>query len=81
MIPGWMMDQGYGQRQWVHDDPLTIGVFTGVDVTTGKMITPAEAERRGADPAVVARLTRVPRTKASLKPIPPGYVAAKFGET
>lgn len=79
-IPGWMIDQGYGQRQWVLDDPLTIQVMTGVDVQSGKMITPAEAERRGADPAIVERLTRVPRTKASVKRMPPGYVAAVFGE-
>jgi hypothetical protein len=79
-IPGWMIEQGYGQRQWVLDDPLTIEMMTGVDVKAKKMITPAEAERQGADPEIVKMLTRVPRTKASLKPIPPGYVAAKFGE-
>lgn len=77
-IAGWHIEQGYGQRRWTVKAPL-VHMLTGVDPTAGKMVTPAELERLGADPDIVARLTDVPRTKAKLKPLPEGYMAAKFG--
>lgn len=77
-IPGWHIEQGYGQRKWTVG-PDMIRMLTGVDPTAGKMVTPAELERLGADPEVVARITEVPRTKAKLKQLPEGYLAGKFG--
>lgn len=78
-IPGWHIEQGYGQRRWTVSANI-VTMLTGVDPTAGKMVTPAELERNGADPDVVSALTETPRTKAKLKPMPDGYLASKFGE-
>lgn len=77
-IPGWHIESGYGQRRWKFD-AKTIHMLTGIDPTAGKMVTPAELERQGADPKLLASLTETPRTKAKLKAVPEGYLAAKFG--
>ena len=77
-IPGWNIEQGYGQRRWTVEAG-TVAMLTGIDPTSGKMVTPAELERMNADPDIIALITEVPRTKAKLKPIPEGYFAAKFG--
>lgn len=78
-VPGWMIEQGRGQRRWKADE-ATVALLTGVDPVEGKMVTPAELERRGADPEIVAKLTETPFTKARLMKMPAGYIAAKFGE-
>jgi hypothetical protein len=54
--------------------------MTGVDPTSGKMVTPAELERRGADPEVVKLMTETPDTKAKLQPVRPEDMARAFGE-
>jgi hypothetical protein len=77
-IPGWHIESGYGQRRWKFD-AKTIHMLTGLDPTAGKMVTPAELERQGADPKLLVSLTETPRTKAKLKAMPEGYLAAKFG--
>lgn len=77
-VPGWHIEQGYGQRRWTVSAP-TVAMLTGIDPTAGKMVTPAELERNGADPDVISALTETPRTKAKLKQMPEGYVASKFG--
>lgn len=77
-IAGWHIEQGYGQRRWTTSASV-VHMLTGIDPKAGKMVTPAELERLGADPDVVSRLTDVPRTKAKLKPMPEGYLAKKFG--
>lgn len=76
-IPGWHRESGYGQRKWTMN-AATVKMLTGVDPTAGKMVTPAELERMGADPEIVAHLTVTPRTKAKLQPIPEGYYAKQF---
>lgn len=78
-IPGWMIEQGRGQRRWTVD-PATVYLLTGIDPSADKMVTPLELERRGADPEIVAKLTETPFTKAKLTKMPAGYIAAKFGE-
>lgn len=77
-IPGWHIEQGYGQRKWTTTAGM-VRMLTGIDPSAGKMVTPLELERLGADPEVVARITEVPRTKAKLKQLPEGYLAGKFG--
>lgn len=77
-IPGWHLESGYGQRRW-KVGAQTIKMLTGIDPTAGKMVTPAEMERQGVDPKVLASLTETPRTKAKLKPMPDGYLSGKFG--
>lgn len=79
-IPGWMRESGHGHRRWTAS-AATVEAMTGVDPRdTSKMLTPAELERRGADPEIVKVLTETPRTKAKLKPMTADYVAARFGE-
>ena len=77
-IPGWHMERGVGQRRWKMG-ATTVKMVTGVDPTSGKMVTPAELERQGADPELVKHLTETPSTKAKWKPVPEGYYAALFG--
>lgn len=77
-IPGWHRESGYGQRRWTVPAGM-VKMLTGKDPLAGKMVTPAELERMGADPDVVAKLVDTPRTKAKLKPVPHGFFAAKFG--
>jgi hypothetical protein len=62
-IPGWWVKESLGNRAWLDGlNAETIEAMTGVDVTKRDIITPAEAERRGIDPAVVKTLTdRPPR--------------------
>jgi hypothetical protein len=77
-IPGWHRESGYGQRRW-NVPASMIKMLTGVDPLAGKMVTPAELERLGANPDTVAKLVDTPRTKSKLKPVPQGFFAAKFG--
>lgn len=79
-IPGWHREQGYGQRRWNVSADM-VRMLTGIDPTEGKMVTPAELERMGANPEVVKSLVVTPRLKAKLKPVPDGYYAAQFGGT
>ena len=76
-IPGWHMAERRGARRFKYD-PATVKMLTGVDATDKKMVTPAELERRGADPKIVEKLTEIPRIKPSLQPIPPGYFTNMF---
>lgn len=79
-IPGWMRESGYGHRKW-KVSANTIEAVTGKNPRdTSKLLSPAELERLGANPQVIASLTETPRTKAKLKPVSAGYVAARFGE-
>jgi hypothetical protein len=76
-IPGWHMQQGAGQRRFKVGADV-IRVLTGKNPEVPKMVTPAEFERMGASPTVVARLTETPRTAPRLKKIAPGYFANMF---
>jgi len=78
-IPGWMRHSGKGQRRW-KAKAATVKMLTGIDPQGGSMITPAEMERRGADPAVVSLLTETPNTKAKLVRVPDGYYEKLFGK-
>lgn len=77
-IPGWHREQGYGQRRW-KVAAETVKMLTGIDPTAGKMVTPLEMERQGANPETIKALTETPRTKAKLRPVPEGYYANMFG--
>ena len=79
-IPGWHMERGHGQRRWKFD-AKTVRMVTGVDPTSGKMVTPAELERQGASPETVKHLTETPLTRPKWKPVPQGYYAALFTTT
>lgn len=79
-IPRWTRESGVGQRRWKAPKEA-IQLLTGIDPSSGKMVTPLELERLGADPEIIKGLVEVPRTKAALKPITQEMVAAKFGGT
>ena len=77
-FPGWHMEQGAGQRRWTVK-PSTVRALTGIDPEVPKSVTPAELERMGANPAIVAKLTETPRTTPRLKKVPRDYYANLFG--
>lgn len=78
-IPGWGRKRGYGQRKFTVDGEM-VKLFTGIDPTSGNLCTPAELERRGADPDVLQTITETPPTKAKLVPVTVEDVAKAFGE-
>ena len=78
-IPGWVREHGVGQRRWKYN-ATTVKMLTGIDPTAGKMVTPAELERKGADAELIKNLVITPKTKAKLKPLPDGFFASKFGK-
>ena len=79
-IPGWHRASGRGQRKFTVPKEM-VQLMTGIDPTGSNMVTPAELERLGADPAVVKSITTTPKTKAKLQPVAEGYYAALFGES
>lgn len=66
-VPGYNFEPGRGKRRFIDPQQAidTARVF-GVDVTTTKPVTPAEAERRGLDKSVVNSLTVTPSTAPKL---------------
>lgn len=80
-IPGWDRQQGYGNRRYKDNiKPETIHFFTGIDPTHGKMVTPAQMERNGANPDILDMFTETPRTKAKFVPITSADIARQFGK-
>lgn len=76
-LPGWHMEQRAGQRRFKVPADV-VRAMTGINPEVAKMITPAELERLGADPAAVAHMTETPRTKPALRKIAPGYFKNLF---
>lgn len=58
-IPGWRMVSTKGHRKFTVAGEM-VQLLTGVDPWSKKLITPAEAERRGADKAVVSKISAQP---------------------
>lgn len=75
VIPNYSVTMGYGNSRWKEGISAdTLKMLTGKDLSTAKLVTPAEAKRRGVDETVVKALTeRIPtglkieRVKASKK--------------
>lgn len=65
-VPGWMLEQNMSNRQWTADVPAVkaMGESVGIQLVEEKLITPAEAERRGFDKNLVNMCT---------KKVPSGY--------
>ena len=78
-IPGWTRKSSKGNRRWKVSSN-TVKFMTGMDPTSGAMVTPAALERLGADPDIVKTLVEQPTTKAKLVPFTAEDVARKFGE-
>lgn len=82
VINGYALQARQGQRRFV--SVLTahaLSAALGVDLTTDKMPTPAEAERRGVDKTVLAGLTERPMIGQKLTKIDADAIARRaFGE-
>lgn len=77
-VPGWSVEQGLGKRQWSKpvDEILKFGDLMGVDLREPvKAISPAQAEKKGIDEAVVAAY--VERRQIGLKVVPDNNSKAK----
>lgn len=71
-LPGWFMKPRKGNRAFTVD-PETIRLMTGVDPYDKKTVTPAELERRGANPEIVAKISRAPDIAPKLDKVPHNY--------
>jgi len=70
-VPGWSVEQGVGKRQWSKptEEIIKLGDLMGVDLKEPvKPISPAQAEKKGVDAAVVAAY--VVRRQTGLKVVP-----------
>lgn len=76
-VPDYHLERAAGQRRFTKSRDV-IRAMTGIDPRSEKLVTPAELERMGASPSIVARLVETPRTKPQLKRVPPGYYANVF---
>lgn len=78
-FPGIQMTPSYGNRRFKYNAE-TVFAFTGINPTDKTTVTPAELERRGADPATVELLTDSPFIGHKLKPIPFNHIAKEFSK-
>lgn len=66
-IPGRSLQPGSGKRKWVDENATrAMGDALGIKLVDEKVVTPAEAKRRGISKAVVESLTTVPSTAPRL---------------
>ena len=77
-IPYYERRSGRGNRRWTVETHV-VEAITGLDPTDGKMVSPAEMERRGVDPSMLDHLTEQPKTKARLERVTPRDMARRFG--
>lgn len=79
-VSSWVLENGKGNRKF-DVDPLVVLALTGVnpygEPTT---VTPAELERRGANPDVVECLTSRPNTGFKLKRMSENYIEKAFSK-
>lgn len=67
VIPLYTTDQPLGQRRFKKTfDGKAIRALTGVSCTEEKLVTPAELERRGVSPELIAMITERPTTGKKL---------------
>ena len=76
-FPGWHLEERRGNRRFKFD-PLMVRITTGVDPRAMKVVSPAELERMGADPAKVALVSEMPRIAPKLKRVSKNYYANLF---
>lgn len=77
-VPGWSVEQGVGNRQWSKptEEILKLGELMGVDLKEPvKAISPAQAEKKGIDAAVIAAY--VERKPGAMKVVPDNNNKAK----
>lgn len=70
-VPGWAVEPGVGKRQWSKpiEEILKLGDLLGVDLREPvKAISPAKAEKKGVDAAVVSAYVEKRQTGLSVVP-------------
>jgi len=66
-IPGRTMAPGTGKRKFINEqEAATLGMIYGIKMTSEKLITPSEAERRGFDKTMMKSITVSPSTAPRL---------------
>lgn len=66
-IPGRSLEPGKGKTKWVDESAaIALGDAMGISLSDKKVVTPAEAKRRGISDAVIKTMTRVPSTAPRL---------------
>ena len=78
-FPGLNMRDSYGHRKF-NRDAATIKAFTGIDATETVSISPAEMERRGADPKMVNALSSAPFVGRKLHRVTRNQIAKAFSK-
>lgn len=78
-VPGWARERGKGRRRFNTGATMVL-LGTGIDPRADKMCTPAELDRRGANPAIMKMITEIPDTKPRLVRMKTEDFARKFGE-
>lgn len=76
-IPGWHMEHRSGKRRF-RVPPDVVKFFTGIDPVIKECVSPAELERMGASPTVVAKLSETPRLEPKLKRVTANYYTNLF---
>lgn len=70
VFEGYALESRFGQRKWLTGlSGKALSLAAGVDLTKDGLVTPAEAERRGVNKAVVSQLTDRPVLGVKLKRI------------
>ena len=78
-IPGMFLKPRKGNRQFVLDT-AAVTLLTGVDASKQEPATPAEVERRGGNPAIIALISRQPDIAPKLDRVPEDYFKKLMGE-
>lgn len=78
-FPGLIMRDTYGRRKF-NVDAATVKAFTGVDGSETVPLSPAEMERRGADPKMVNALASAPFTGRKLQRLTRNQIAKAFNK-
>lgn len=77
-IAGWKLEGGKGHRAFTVP-AVVVEALTGFKaLEEPKMKTPAALEREGANPDIIAMISRAPDTAVKLKKMPSDYIAKAF---
>lgn len=74
-IPGWMLEEKFGDRRWTNEDVEMRRILTGVDPHKKVLKSPAEVEKEGGN---VDHLAKQPFVGVGLKPFKSTVVERKF---
>lgn len=79
VIANYSVEMGYGNSRWKDGiDTAMLNMLTGKDLSNSKLVTPAEAKRRGVDEITVKALSERPITGIKLQRIKADAKAKKM---